>query len=244
MESERGRYTGPLVDCDVHNALPSRRRASAVHAGRVALAPRRADVPADGVPRGAREPRRPLVHRCRVPAPDPARLARRRVAAGRRRRRRPTSPSRRRSCSTRGTSRRRSSTRCSGSARCSTSSSPAVMARAANDWLADRVARPRPAPARLDRRPLRGPPGGGRRDRPARQATRGSCRCCAVAHDRADRAAPVLADLRGVRAARACRSASTTAAGAATRSRPPASRRTTSRTPPRWPARSRHRSAA
>ena len=66
-----------------------------------------------------------------------------------------------------------------------------------------RVARPGPAPARLDHRRLRGRARRGRGDRPARTRPALRAGADALAHDRAARAPPVLADLRGLRAARA-----------------------------------------
>ena len=132
---ETRRRHEPLIDCDVHNALPSddalqpympeewRERRDALGYLPVAFRQVRENL-GDRSYMGAEYPRPRRAPRASTPG---------RRTAGRRP---PTSPSRRRSCSTPGTSRRRCSTRCSASARCSTSSSARCSRSAANDWLA------------------------------------------------------------------------------------------------------------
>ena len=235
-----------LVDCDVHNALPTTTRCTPYMPADWRDAPRRAHPSADRrFARSARTSATAPISAPSTPGPPSARPGStrgRRAAAPPALRPRVHSDAAARS---RGTSSTRCSTRCSGSARCSTSSSPAVMARAANDWLAEEWLDARPAAARVDRGPLRGP---GRSPPPRSTASRADPRFVQVlVLSRTNEPLgqrQVLADLRGLRAQRAADRESTTAAGVATRSHRPASRATTSRTRPRWRPRSRRRSSA
>ena len=92
-----------------------------------------------------------------------------------------------------------------------------------------RVARPRAALARLDRRLDRGPARRGRRDRAARRRQAVRPGPVLRPHPRADGPPQVLADLRGLPRSTACTSCRTPSARTATRSPAPAGRPSTSR---------------
>ena len=127
--------------------------------------------------RQPRDPRRPLVHRRRVPAPDAARRAGRRLAARRRAARAPTSRSLREQLLDALGRRVRRAEPAARHRRAARTSSSARRSRRPQRLAGRRVARPGAASARLDRRRLRGRRAAPRARSTAWPTTSASSRC-------------------------------------------------------------------
>ena len=205
-----------IVDCDIHNAPVSE---TALHAYLPEAWRRRAQRGRAARARGRGEPRdarRPLLPRLGVPAGDAARgahrrMAARRLAAGVE----PPVPAR----AAPGPLRHRVR-RADPDARRRRAARPRVGrgARVGHQRLAGRrVARPGAAAARVDQRRLRGRRALRARDRTAAPTTRASCRCSCSSAPPSRSGAASTGRCSAPRRSAACRSASTTAAGAAGR---------------------------
>ena len=141
------------IDCDIHNAPAVRRRRCSVHAARVARAARRRPTSTHVRRRASSAAARTT----RVPEPARARRTDAWPPDGLTARLRPRVHARA-AARPLGHRVRRPRLRCSAPASSSTSSAGAALARAVERLAGRRVARPRAAPARLDRGPVRGRP--------------------------------------------------------------------------------------